>query len=79
MALLGRHGGTGYGSEPNAPTLAARTQSLVVARRAAESLRAAVAWVANTVAAINAASVKVILAICFSIVAEAEEELSSLL
>jgi hypothetical protein len=67
VAVLGRHGGTVYGSEANAPTFGARTQSLVVACRAAESLRAAMAWVANTVAAISAADTKVILVICFSI------------
>src|ERR1700752_391829 len=61
------HGGTVYGSEANAPTFGARTQSLVVACRAAESLRAAMAWVANTVAAINAADTKVILVICLAI------------
>src|SRR5947209_16210222 len=66
VALLGRHGGTVYGSEANAPTLGARTQSLVVACRAAESLRAAMAWVANTVAAISAADT-IILVICLSI------------
>ena len=79
VALLGRHGGTAYGFEANAPTFGARTQSLVVACRAAESLRAAMAWVANRVAAINAADIKVILVICFSIVAEAKEALSPLL
>ena len=67
VAVLGRHGGTVYGSEANAPTFGARTQSLVVACRAAKSLRAAMAWVANTVAAISAADTKVILVICFSI------------
>ncbi len=67
VAVLGRHGGTVYGSEANAPTFGARTQSLVVACRAAESLRAAMAWVANRVAAISAADTKVILVICLSI------------
>ena len=67
MAVLGRHGGTVYGSEANAPMFGARTQSLVVACRAATSLRAATAWVANTIAAISAADMKVILVICFSI------------
>src|SRR5690349_5690807 len=61
------HGGTVYGSEANAPTFGARTQSLAVACRAAESLRSAMAWVANKVAAISAADTKVILIICFSI------------
>src|SRR5258706_14874640 len=65
--VLGRHGGTVYGSEANAPTFGARTQSLVVACRAATSVRAAMAWVANTVAAISAAVTKVIFVICFSI------------
>jgi hypothetical protein len=65
--VLGRHGGTVYGSEANAPTFGARTQSLVVACCAATSVRAAMAWVANTVAAISAAVTKVILVICFSI------------
>jgi hypothetical protein len=67
VAVLGRHGGTVYGSEAYAPTFGARTQSLVVACRAAESLRAAMAWVANRVAAISAADTKVILVICLSI------------
>jgi hypothetical protein len=80
VAVLGRHGGTVYGSEANAPTFGARTQSLVVACRAAESLRAAMAWVANRVAAISAADTKVILVILsLHMVAEAKEALSSLL
>jgi hypothetical protein len=35
--MLGRHGGTVYGSEANAPMFGARIQSLVVACRAAAS------------------------------------------
>ena len=71
--VLGRHGGTVYGSEANAPTFGARTQSvtlvwgLVLACRAATSLRAATVWVVNTAAAISAADTKVTLVIVFSI------------
>src|ERR1700751_1537447 len=61
------HGGRASGSEANAPTFGARTQSLVVACRTATSLRAAMAWVVNTVAATSAAGTRAILVICFSI------------
>jgi hypothetical protein len=67
VAVLGRHRGTIIGIRGKRADVWSRTQSFAVACRAAESLRAAMAWVANTVAAISAADTKVILVICFSL------------
>ena len=68
-----------YGSEANAPTSGARTQSVtlacavVVAPRAATLLPAAIAWVVNRAAATSAADKNVTLVMWFSMVKEAKE------
>ena len=66
LALFGRHGGSAYGAEANAPALGARTQSAAppafaepIAWCEATSLRATAAWAVSAATAIKAADTKV--------------------